>query len=114
MCKSIKDEDFFECSAEDLAQRLLGKVLCYKNSNGKTVKYMITVTEAYPANDKNSYINRKHEPFGKSCLICDNNNKSGDCFTTPNGIHILGGESTSLNNERAYDHVLIRGGIKVD
>ena len=95
--------------AECLAKDLLGKVICYKKSETETVRYMITVTEAYPADDPYSYVNREKSSFGHNCLLKEEKN-AGDCFVNYNGIHILGRRD---NDSRKFDHVLIRGAIKV-
>ncbi len=103
MGNRLYQKDFDLC-AEKLAKYLLGKVICYKDQ-----KYMITVTEAYPADDPYSYVNREKSSFGHNCLIKEGN-KAGDCFINYNGIHILGSRD---NDSRSFNHVLIRGAIKV-
>ena len=108
--------------AVSLAQALLGKVICYDKGTEK-IKYLITVTEAYPASDCYSYVNRdeKRTGFGYNCLIPEEmrnktkyhdniQNAPGKCFIVSNAIHILG----SLANNQRYNHVLIRGGIRLD
>ena len=49
--KRILDRAFFTCSAEELAPKLLGKILCRKDSDGCIIKNRICVTEAYPTDD---------------------------------------------------------------
>ena len=103
----ITDKEFFNCSAEDLAIKLLGKIICYNNT-----KYMITVTEAYPANDCYNYAKVYGDSsFGHKCLLNNKNNQPGTCFITSDMIHILGSID---EHENLYNHILVRGGIKVE
>lgn len=44
--KKITNRSFFTCSAEELAPKLLGKILCHKESDGFVIKCRIRVTEA--------------------------------------------------------------------
>jgi 3-methyladenine DNA glycosylase Mpg len=109
MSKRITNKEFFEKDAIQLAQDLLGKVICY-DKEGNEIRYMITVTEAYPYDDYYSYVNREQSGFSHDCLLKEEN-ESGDCFINYNGIHILG----SLGNDsRRFNHILIRGGIKIE
>lgn len=50
--KRITDRSFFTCPAEELAPKLLGKVLCRKAEDGFVIRGRINVTEAYPTADK--------------------------------------------------------------
>lgn len=36
--KKITNRSFFTCSAEELAPKLLGKILCHKESDGFVIK----------------------------------------------------------------------------
>ncbi len=49
--KRITNRDFFTCSAEELASKLLGKILCHKENDGFVIRCRIRVTEAYPTDD---------------------------------------------------------------
>ena len=49
--KRITDRSFFTCKAEELAPKLLGKILCHKDHDGFVIKCRIRVTEAYPTDD---------------------------------------------------------------
>lgn len=49
--KRITDRSFFTCSAEELAPKLLGKILCHKDNDGFVIRCRICVTEAYPNAD---------------------------------------------------------------
>ena len=108
MGEKLKKE-FFGNDAVTLAQNLLGKVICYNNGT-KTVKYMITVTEAYPYYDNDSYVNRYHEGSkGHDALV---GNKTGNILIYSGMFHVVG----SCENEDPYrcDNILIRGGIEID
>jgi len=103
--------------AEILAKELLGKKLCY---GGK--EYMITVTEAYPFDEKDgkgnikpiSYVNRSNEHKGHDEL--NGHEKIGNCFVFAGMLHIAckGGNSLLWKNEYSCDNVLIRGGILIE
>ena len=48
--EKITQRSFFTCPAEELAQNLLGKVLCHRVGD-KTLRFLITETEAYGKDD---------------------------------------------------------------
>ena len=57
----IMDRSFFNCSAEELAKRLLGKVICREDVEGEDrfiIKTRIKVTEAYLEDDASLDYNR--------------------------------------------------------
>lgn len=101
--------------AEYLAKELLGKTI---NCNGH--KYMITVTEAYPFDEKCeegreiSYVNRSKRSKGHDVLT--GKDKIGTCFVYGGMLHIVckGGMSQKWENEYSCDNILIRGAIKVE
>ena len=97
----------FNQPAKDLAKDLLGKVICY---DGK--QYMITITEAYPFNDDDNYVNR-YGAGSKGHDLLVGNDRLGTCFVYAGMLHFvaLGGE---YKNEYRYGNVIIRGGIEVD
>ncbi len=48
--KRITERDFFTCEAEELAKKLIGKIICHEDFDGKekfVIKARITATEAY-------------------------------------------------------------------
>ena len=52
--KRITDRDFFMCAADELAKKLIGKVLCHQIGKGDdkfVIKTRITATEAYLKDD---------------------------------------------------------------
>ena len=109
----ITDRKFFERGADEVAKDLLGKVICH---NGK--KYMITVTEAYPYNekpDKNgneiSYVNRHEKGKGYNALIGDGN--VGNCFSYAGMLHVVCGGGIREGEYRC-GNILIRGGILIE
>ena len=104
--------------AVDLAKELLGKIIEYNN-----IRYMITVTEAYPYDETDnktgkiksiSYVNRSSNGKGHDELTGED--KIGNCFIYGHMIHIAckGGPSKLWGNEYSCDNVLIRGAIEVD
>ncbi len=106
-----------------LARDLLGKVICYKKSeNEPEIKYMITVTEAYPYDDKNSYIYReihkeKINKNGKAFNILSQEKNVGKWFLYGGMLHIIsdGSKCNDINGNTIFccGNVLIRGGIRV-
>ncbi len=67
MGKRITDREFFERKAEEVAQDLLGKIICRKEDDGFVIKCRITVTEAYPTNDSVND-NERAKKNGKSTV----------------------------------------------
>ena len=60
----IMDRSFFCCSAEELAKRLVGKIICHADGEGDNrfiIKVRITVTEAYLEDDISLDYNRSKE-----------------------------------------------------
>ena len=104
----IIDKSFFTAQAEDLAQQLLGKILCHKTPNAEhTIRFRITVTEAYPSDDEVSYSKKYTE--GKAVDFLTDN--IGLCCIFGGMILISCGEKNS--NNRCHDNVLIRGGYNI-
>lgn len=111
----VEDKD-----ATDLARNLLGKIIHCANGD-----YLITVTEAYPANDAYSYIYRAtHNEDGtkKSENEIDKNSKAYKILTDENmvgkfflygGMLHLAGKANKENARFELDNVLIRGAIKI-
>ena len=104
--------------AEDLAKELLGKTIIYKNKDKQELKYMITVTEAYPFDETEaiSYVNKYKSGKGHDALIGED--KIGTCFVYGGMLHIVckGGMKKREDGTEEYrcDNILIRGAIKVD
>ena len=112
--------NFFDKSADKVAPELLGKIIHCANGD-----YLITVTEAYPANDSYSYIYRAtHEDGtkkseneidknGKAYKILTDENMVGEFFLYGGMLHL----ACKANKENArfeLDNVLIRGAVKVE
>lgn len=103
--------------AEYLAKELLGKTIIYKKDNDE-LKYMITVTEAYPFDETEaiSYVNKYKSGKGHDALIGED--KIGTCFVYGGMLHIVckGGMKKLEDGTEEYrcDNILIRGAIKVD
>ena len=71
MSKRIANRSFFTVPAEELAPKLLGKILCHEVGEGKdifVIKTRITVTEVYPSNDKFTDANRSNSPNAQSMV----------------------------------------------
>lgn len=114
-----KDKD-----AKTIARDLLGKIISFAGKN-----YLITVTEAYPADDYYSYIYRathnedgtkKSEneinKNGKAYKILTDENMVGEFFLYGGMLH-LACKANKVESENArieLDNVLIRGAIKIE
>ena len=109
----------YKQDAIGLAKDLLGRVICYKEDNGKEYKkYMITVTEAYPykeEKDENgneiSYVNRYKS--GAAHDVLTNENEIGTWFTWSDMLHVACGGGETKEGEYRCGNVLIRGGILI-
>lgn len=114
-----KDKD-----AKTIARDLLGKIISFAGKN-----YLITVTEAYPADDYYSYIYRathnedgtkKSEneinKNGKAYKILTDENMVGEFFLYGGMLHLAGKENNGKdeNARIELDNVLIRGAVKVE
>lgn len=113
--------NFFDKSADEVASKLLGKIMHCASGD-----YLITVTEAYPADDSYSYIYKAtHNDDGtkKSENKIDKNSKAykiltdesmvGEFFLYGGMLHL----ACKANKENArfeLDNVLIRGAVKVE
>ena len=92
-----------------LAKNLLGNVL---EHNGK--QYMITVTEAYPYNDTNGYIQRqKKTKSGKAYKILSDERNIGKPFLYGGMIHYAC-EGAYENGLYLCGNVLIRGAVQIN
>lgn len=109
---------------QPLARYLLGKIMHCASGD-----YLITVTEAYPANDSYSYIYRAtHNVDGtkksendikkgaKAYKILTDKNKVGKFFLYGGMLHLAGkaNKTESENARIELDNVLIRGAVKVE
>lgn len=55
--KRITERDFFTCEAVELAEKLIGKVICNRVA-GKILRFRIIETEAYGKNDTACHSNK--------------------------------------------------------
>ena len=112
----VEDKD-----AKTIARDLLGKIISFAGKN-----YLITVTEAYPADDYYSYIYRathnedgtkKSEneinKNGKAYKILTDENMVGEFFLYGGMLH-LAGKANKVEARIELDNVLIRGAVKVE
>lgn len=104
MKKRITDRKFFEHKAEEVAQNLVGKFICYNNE-----AYLITKTEAY-YHDEQDY-NGKYFCYG---VKDDTGENSKTCatiplFRAPGTWCIYGGQLLlSVTSSDVSDNVLIK------
>ncbi len=116
--------NFFDKSADKVAPELLGKIIHCASGD-----YLITVTEAYPANDYYSYIYRathnedgteksenKIDKNGKAYKILTDENMVGEFFLYGGMLHLAckANKAEGENARIELDNVLIRGAIKID
>lgn len=106
--------------AKTIARDLLGKIISFAGKN-----YLITVTEAYPADDSYSYIYRAtHEDGtkkseneinknGKAYKILTDENMVGEFFLYGGMLHLAGKENDE-NTRIELDNVLIRGAVEIE
>ena len=112
----VEDKD-----AKTIAHDLLGKIIHCADGD-----YLITVTEAYPADDYYSYIYRathnedgtkKSEneinKNGKAYKILTDENMVGEFFLYGGMLH-LAGKANKVEARIELDNVLIRGAVKVE
>lgn len=110
-----KDKD-----AKTIARDLLGKIISFAGKN-----YLITVTEAYPADDYCSYIYRAtHEDDtkkseneinknGKAYKILTDENMVGKFFLYGGMLH-LACKANKVEARIELDNVLIRGAVEIE
>lgn len=116
--------NLFDKSADKVAPELLGKIIHCANGD-----YLITVTEAYPANDSYSYIYRAtHNEDGtkksekeikkgaKAYKILTDKSRVGEFFLYGGMLHLAckANKTESENARIELDNVLIRGAVKVE
>ncbi len=116
--------NFFDKSADKVAPELLGKIIHCANGD-----YLITVTEAYPANDSYSYIYRathnvdgtkksenKIDKNSKAYKILTDETRVGEFFLYGGMLHLAckANKTESENARIELDNVLIRGAVKVE
>lgn len=116
--------NFFDKSADEVATELLGKIMHCASGD-----YLITVAEAYPANDSYSYIYRAtHNVDGtkksendikkgaKAYKILTDKNRAGEFFLYGGMLHLAckANKTESENARIELDNVLIRGAVKVE
>ena len=108
--KRITDRSFFTCKAEELAPKLLGKILCRSVEN-RVIRFRLTEVEAYCANDTACHSNKyktgngvitQHMIGGTLYVHYRNNEYCGSSF------------DIVANTAEKAESVLIRGGINID
>ena len=108
--KRITERDFFTCEAVELAEKLIGKVICNRVA-GKTLRFRIIETEAYEKNDTACHSNKyksgngvisQNMAGGTLYVHYDNKDKPGSMFDIVANVVGVG------------EGVLVRGGINLD
>lgn len=112
----VEDKD-----AKTIARDLLGRIISFAGKN-----YLITVTEAYPADDYYSYIYRathnedgtkksenEIDKNGKAYKILTDENMVGEFFLYGGMLH-LACKANKAEARIELDNVLIRGAVKVE
>ena len=97
------NRNFYEKSAEILAPELLGKLLCRQLPSGEVLRYRITETECYLANDTACHAHRGKTPRNAVMFKRGGVSYVYLCY----GIHNLLNVVTGAENEP--EAVLIRG-----
>ncbi len=106
-----KDLEFFIQSADQVAQKLLGSLLCRKMPNGEIRKMIIMETEAYPSDDSTCYGYGYEGNHGKKQKTIANSplfERGGICCVYGGMILLVCGEKGKPDN------VLVRSGIYND
>ncbi len=120
--KQNSASNFFDKSADKVAPELLGKIIHCADGD-----YLITVIEAYPADDSYSYIYRathedgtkksenKIDKNSKAYKILTDENRVGEFFLYGGMLHLAckANKPESENERIELDNVLIRGAIKI-
>ena len=109
-----KDRQYFEVPADELAQRLLGKILCRRLSDDTILRFRLTQTEAYGDRDgrkdsachankykKGNAVITQRMPGGTIYVHYKNNGYPGSSFD------IVAGKSGEVQS------VLIRGAVEL-
>lgn len=108
--KRITDRSFFTCPAEELAPKLLGKILCRPVEN-RVIRFRLTEVEAYCADDTACHSNKyktgngvitQHMVGGTLYVHYKNNEYHGSSF------------DIVANTAKKAESVLIRGGMNID
>ena len=108
--KRINSRDFYTCNSEELAQKLIGKIICH-DIDGEVIRFRITETEAYCENDTASHsckyksgngVVSQHMIGGVLYVHYDNKDYPGSSF------------DIVANMEGVAESVLIRGGYNLN
>ena len=107
----ITDRKFFTEPAEKLARNLLGKIICRRVSDDRTIRFRITETEAYCHDDTACHSNKYKSGNG----VVSQNMIGGTLYVHYNNKDYPGSSFDIIANETNIgEGVLIRGGMNLD
>lgn len=108
--KRITERDFFTCEAFELAEKLIGKIICNK-VEGKILRFRIVETEAYGKNDTACHSNKYKSGNG----VVSQNMIGGTLYVHYNNKDKPGSMFDIVANKvDVGEGVLIRGGINLE
>lgn len=108
--KRITERDFFTCEAVELAEKLIGKVICNRVA-GKILRFRIVETEAYGKNDTACHSNKYKSGNG----VVSQNMIGGTLYIHYNNKDKPGSMFDVVANKVGVgEGVLIRGGINLE
>jgi len=108
--KRITEREFFTCEAVELAEKLIGKVICNRVA-GKILRFRIIETEAYGKNDTACHSNKYKSGNG----VVSQNMIGGTLYVHYNNKDKPGSMFDVVANKVGVgEGVLIRGGINLE
>ena len=108
--KRITDRSFFTCEAVELAEKLVGKIICNKIED-KTLRFRIIETEAYGKNDTACHSNKYKSGNG----VTSQNMVGGTLYVHYNNKDKPGSMFDIVANVVGVgEGVLVRGGMNLD
>ena len=108
--KRITEREFFTCEAVELAEKLIGKVICNRAA-GKILRFRIIETEAYGKNDTACHSNKYKSGNG----VVSQNMIGGTLYVHYNNKDKPGSMFDVVANKVGVgEGVLIRGGINLE
>ncbi len=111
MEREIRCRKFFTQPAEELAEKLLGKIICRRISEHQVIRFRIIETEAYCHDDTACHSNKYKSGNG----VISQNMIGGTLYVHYDNKAYAGSSFDIVaNQERVGEGVLIRGGVNVD
>ncbi len=107
----ITDRNFFTVGAEELAQNLLGKIICLTAVDNKKYSFRITETEAYCCDDSACHANANKTGNG----VVAQNMIGGTVYVHYRNNQYDGSSFDIVSNKKGVgEGVLIRGALNID